>query len=63
MFLSDSIITSINKEVWSLLFSVIMPGLFARTYLCPYFHSSVKSSCMHADLCMCEYQFSDVIGA
>jgi hypothetical protein len=42
-FLSDGIATSINKQILSFMFLIIMSGLFARTSLSvctPWFHSS-----------------------
>jgi hypothetical protein len=62
-FLSDGIATSVSKQMLSLLFLIIMPGLFARTSLSvctPWFHSTVISSCWHTGLGMWEYYFSVV---
>jgi len=36
-FLSDDIATSISKQILSVLFLIIMPGLLARTSLFPYY--------------------------
>jgi hypothetical protein len=59
-FLSDGIDTSINKQVLSFLFLIIMSGLFSKTSLSvlpPWFHKTVISSCSVTDLGMWEYQF------
>jgi hypothetical protein len=62
-FLSDGIATSISKQILSVMFLIIMSGLFARTSLSvciPWFHSTVISSCWHTGWGMWEYQFSVV---
>jgi hypothetical protein len=62
-FISDGIATSISKQILSLMFLIIVSGLFARTSLSvciPRFHSAVISSCWHAALGIWEYQFSVV---
>jgi hypothetical protein len=63
-FLSDGIATSINKQIFSFLFLIIMSGLFTRPSLSvctPWFHSTVMSSCWHIGLGMWEYQSSVVL--
>jgi hypothetical protein len=45
---SDGIVTSINKQVLSFLFLIIMSGLWAKTSLyvfIPWFHKTLISSC------------------